>query len=158
VRQEGGLVDKFIGDAIMAVFGAPKPMPNPAGAAIRTAWRLQRALDAHNEGRAARGLPPLKMGVGVHYGDALAGLIGADDRMQYTVIGDVVNTASRLESATKAEKVPVIVSRAALDAARAAPGADALPDLVERGTIPIRGRDEGLAICTFREPCSAQWA
>ncbi|MCP4805286.1 MAG: adenylate/guanylate cyclase domain-containing protein, partial [Proteobacteria bacterium] len=132
----------------------------PATAAIRTAYRLQQRLDEHNEERRQKGLKThLTMGVGVHFGDALAGTIGSTDRMQYTVVGDVVNTASRLESATKAQGQAVLISGACVDAARARRDAETsdLPELFEKGSIEVRGREERMRIYAFAEDCSEAW-
>ena len=150
IRAEGGVVDKYIGDAIMAVFGVPKPRPDDALRAIRAAARMRAALARHNEARKAQGLPPLAHGVGVHHGSMVAGNIGTADRMQYTVIGDVVNLASRLESATKESHVDILISRDAATAAQAS-GAE-LPPLVVHGTVAVRGRDQPIEVLTLAGP------
>jgi class 3 adenylate cyclase len=139
IRAEGGVVDKYIGDAIMAVFGVPSGHPDDAARAIRAAERMRVALHRHNGDRAARGLPPLAHGVGVHYGAMVAGNIGTAERMQYTVIGDAVNLASRLESATKDTHVELLVSDTAVQAARGA--GVSMPALKVHGTIAVRGHE-----------------
>ena len=139
IRAEGGVVDKYIGDAIMAVFGVPSGHPDDAARAIRAAERMRVALHRHNGDRAARGLPPLAHGVGVHYGAMVAGNIGTAERMQYTVIGDAVNLASRLESATKDTHVELLVSDTAVQAARGA--GVSVPALKVHGTIAVRGHE-----------------
>lgn len=149
IRAEGGVVDKYIGDAIMAVFGIPHARPDDAVRAIRAAARMRAALARHNQARAADGLAPLAHGVGVHYGQMVAGNIGTADRMQYTVIGDVVNLASRLESATKDAGVDILISGDAVAAAEAA-GAR-LPALAPRGELVVRGREQPIAVVTLAE-------
>ncbi len=142
IRAEGGVVDKYIGDAIMAVFGVPTGRPDDAARALRAAERMRVALIRHNREREAKGLPPLAHGVGVHYGPMVAGNIGTSERMQYTVIGDAVNLASRLESATKDTQVELLVSDTAVRAAQAA--GVPLPALKVHGTIAVRGHAEVL--------------
>ena len=141
ITSHGGVVDKYIGDGIMAVFGAPRVRPDDAVRALRCAEALTTALTAHNRRRTTMSLPPLRMGVGVHYGTVVAGNIGTVEHAQYTVIGDVVNLASRLENATKDLQVTVLVSQAARDAA--GPGA---PALVALGSLAVRGRAESVDI------------
>lgn len=148
VRAEGGVIDKYIGDAIMALFGVPEDRPDAAAAAVRAAAAMQRALRIHNLARAREGRPPLAHGIGVHFGPCVWGNIGTRERMQYTVIGDAVNLASRLESSSKELGAPVIVS--ADTAAHIAPGA--APALAPRGRIQVRGREQDLEVLTFADP------
>lgn len=139
VRARGGFVDKFVGDSIMVVFGIPKARPDDSLRAILTARDMQEALEQHNLARARGGRPPLRQGIGVHYGPAVAGNIGNEERLQYTVIGDVVNLASRLEDATKALGVSVVISAAAVEAASAADGE--MPPVRPLGPFRVKGRD-----------------
>jgi len=110
VMNHGGVVDKYIGDAIMAIFGAPVPTEHDATNAVRAAVEMRASLVRLNERLEARGIQPLRTGIGIHTGDVVAGNIGSEQRMEYTVIGDPVNVASRLESNTKDLGVNVLVS------------------------------------------------
>ncbi|HMD83835.1 MAG TPA: adenylate/guanylate cyclase domain-containing protein [Terriglobia bacterium] len=96
IFDSGGTLDKYLGDGIMAVYGAPIPKPDDALRATRTAMEMQRALAALNRDWESRGQQPLRIGVGVNTGPVTAGNIGSSKRMDYTVIGDAVNLASRL--------------------------------------------------------------
>lgn len=105
-----GIVDKFIGDAIMAIWGAPKSTGDDAYQAVMACIEMRIALDELNKKRRARGDVPIKIGMGLHYGEAISGTIGSDDRMEFTVIGDTVNMASRIESSTKAFGTDLLLS------------------------------------------------
>ena len=101
IGQHGGVVDKFIGDAVMALFGVPEPRPEAAADAVRAALAMRDALAAINQRHKALGGQELRIGVGVHTGEAVVGFIGSHLRQSYTAIGDTVNIASRLEGVTK---------------------------------------------------------
>src|SRR5207245_9682981 len=101
ISQQGGMLDKFIGDAIMASFGLPVPGEDDEDRALRAAVAMIRSLWAWNREREQRGEPSLDMGIGLNTDLVVAGNIGSPKRMDYTIIGDGVNVASRLESACK---------------------------------------------------------
>jgi adenylate cyclase len=115
VIKEDGVVDKYMGDAIMAVFGAPVAKPDTAIHAVRAAIGMRKALAALNEKLVARGMKAIATGIGIHTGQLVAGNIGSEKRMEYTVIGDTVNLASRLEGATKELGVAVLISQDTYD-------------------------------------------
>ncbi len=101
VLERGGYLDKYIGDAVMAVFGAPVRHPDHAARALNTAIAMHKALDRVNPSIVERGLEPFAIGVGVNTGDVVVGNMGSAERFDYTVVGDAVNLASRLEGLTK---------------------------------------------------------
>jgi class 3 adenylate cyclase len=105
VDAEGGVVDKFIGDEIMAVFGAPVEQPDHASRAVRAAVRMQDGMLEMNARREARGDAPIGLGIGVASGIAVAGNMGSPDRLNYTVLGETVNLAARLTDHAKAGEI-----------------------------------------------------
>jgi len=98
IEAHGGTIDKYVGDSVMAFWGAPERIANPAEPAARAALGIARAIHADNLARQDKGLPPVHVRVGLHGGALVVGDIGAPSRVNYTVIGDTVNVASRLES------------------------------------------------------------
>lgn len=110
ILDNGGILDKYIGDAIMALFGAPFATPIDADNAMRTANQMLTALAAFNASRLGDGHKPLDIGIGVSTGEVIVGNIGSAKRMEYTVIGDNVNLASRLEGANKLYRSKILFS------------------------------------------------
>jgi adenylate cyclase len=110
VLEEGGIIDKYVGDAIMAQFGAPLPIPHHADLAVRTALRKQRRLEELRPQWINQGWPEVHCRVGINTGPMVVGNIGSDQVFNYTVIGDAVNLASRLEGANKHYKTMVMIS------------------------------------------------
>jgi adenylate cyclase len=110
VMHHHGVVDKFIGDAIMAVFGAPVPEPSDPLNAVKAALEMRTRLEKINQNFKQRGLPEIRTGIGLHSGRVVAGNMGHSERMEYTVIGDAVNLASRLEGMTKELQCDVLLS------------------------------------------------
>ncbi len=117
IIEQHGMVDKYIGDAIMGVFGAPGQHPTHATQAVRSALAMQVRLRLLNEQLQARQLPTLDLGIGIHTRELVIGAIGSRQRLDYTVIGDTVNVASRIESLTRQYGERILLSsetRAAL--------------------------------------------
>ena len=115
VEHHGGMVDKFIGDAVMALFSLPTTHDDDADRAVAAALHMQAELQRMNRVLPAD-LPRFETGIGLHTGTVVAGLIGSPQKRSYTVIGDAVNTASRLEGMTKTLGVPILVTAAVVDA------------------------------------------
>jgi adenylate cyclase len=134
VSQHEGVLDKDIGDAVMAVFGAPLSRGEDAVNAVRAALQMQEMIAAINARRVARGEPGVRLGVGIATGEVVAGTIGSPKRMDYTVIGDSVNLAARLQDLTKTYGEDVI-----LDEATAAAVAN-IVSVKEIGAVVVRGR------------------
>ncbi|MGB3769002.1 MAG: adenylate/guanylate cyclase domain-containing protein [Phormidesmis sp.] len=110
VFHSEGTLDKFIGDALMAVFGAPLPLSNHAWSAVCSALDMRRRLVAFNQERLAKGQPELRIGIGLSSGEVVSGNIGSQRKMEYTVIGDGVNLSARLESITKQYGCDIVLS------------------------------------------------
>jgi adenylate cyclase len=110
LTDEGGMLDKFIGDAIMAVFGTPFPTDNDEDAAVRASIAMMRSLATYNQERGERGAKPVNIGVGLNTDTIVSGNIGSQKRMDYTVIGDGVNLAARIEGACKQYGAQVLLS------------------------------------------------
>ncbi|HMB89120.1 MAG TPA: adenylate/guanylate cyclase domain-containing protein [Candidatus Dormibacteraeota bacterium] len=136
--KHDGTLDKFLGDAVMAVFGAPLAHPDHSARAIRTAVAMREGIVGLNERRARDGKEPIAVGIGVSAGEAVAGTVGTEDRMEYTVIGDSVNLAARLESNAKPGQI--LISHRTYERVR---------DLVDArplGRIRVKGKEEEVEV------------
>ncbi|MBS1970992.1 MAG: HAMP domain-containing protein [Bdellovibrionales bacterium] len=144
INKHGGVVDKFIGDAIMAIWGAPKGSDRDPHNALRACIEMRRGLEKLNEARIARGEPALMIGMGLHAGTAISGTIGSDERMEYTVIGNTVNTASRIEASTKAFGADLLVT----DDVISRVGEEFIVDYA--GSAEVKGRSDALKMYKIR--------
>ena len=148
IIEHKGIVDKYIGDAIMATFGAPVHYGDEAYQAVTSGFDMLDALKLFNAGQLTKGRPQFKIGIGINYGEVTVGNIGSEQKMDYTVIGDMVNLASRLEGLTKVYHEEMIVSEPLVN------------DLA--GKIPcrpidkvaVKGRAKGILIYTPRRTLS----
>ena len=133
-----GTLDKFLGDAVMCVFGAPIAHPDHTARAVKTAIDMRTALTELSKRRSIRGLDPFEVGIGVALGEVVAGTVGTEERMEYTVIGDSVNVAARLQGHAKAGSI--LLSRRTYEAVH---------DLVEarsRGPLKVKGKEEEVEV------------
>ena len=139
INDSGGVVDKFIGDAIMAVWGVPNSNPDDGKNALTACLKMRTTLNELNMIRRERGEQDLWIGMGLHYGEAISGTIGSMERMEYTVIGNTINTASRIEASTKAFGTDLLVSEEVQAQ---------LPDFIYElaGSVEAQGRSEPLKL------------
>lgn len=146
-----GTVDKYIGDAVMATFGTPQVRPDDGWRALACARAMAASVEEWNEQRRLRGDPTVCIGVGVHYGPVVLGDIGGEQRMEFAVLGDTVNIASRLERLTRELEATVVASRAVVDAATNV-STDALDRfrLEPAGKHQLRGRAGEIEVWRIR--------
>jgi adenylate cyclase len=138
IQREGGMLDKFIGDAIMAGFGVPVPREDDVDRGVRAAIAMMRELKKWNERRAAEAKPPVDIGIGLNTDQVVSGNIGSKKRMDFTMIGDGVNLASRLESACKQYGAHILVSEFTYEKLRGTYRARKLDRIVVKGkTQPV---------------------
>jgi len=144
VEREGGIIDKYIGDSLMAFWAKPLAPDDAPVHSVTAARSIAEALATDNRARAARGEPPVRVRIGIHTGPALAGNIGAVGRVNYTVVGDTVNVAQRLQEfgreVSHGADCTILMSDAV---------AEALPASFRRGSVGeilLRGREEPVAV------------
>lgn len=139
VEKAGGIVNKFLGDGFMAVFGAPLSLPNPCNSAVLCSIQIFNKLNLFNASKTGE---ITKLGIGINFGPMVAGVMGTDTRKEYTVIGDVVNTASRIESLNKEFGSDLLISKSVYDKLD-----DSLKEQFE--SLPptkVKGKDEPILI------------
>jgi adenylate cyclase len=135
--RHGGIVNKFLGDGFLALFGAPFEAEDPAHRAVAAGREMLEAMERINDGSNW----PLRIGIGIHFGEVVAGNIGSPRRKEYTVIGDTVNFASRLEALNKEFGSQLLISSAVRDAL----GKDC-PDAISLGEVPVRGYEAPMTV------------
>ena len=143
VQKHGGMVDKYIGDAMMAIFNAPLDIPSHAKAACDCAHDIVKNMKELNSELQAEGLPPIAIGIGVNTGEAVIGNMGSESRFDYTAIGDAVNCGARLESATKEAGKDILIGERT----------ESLCGyyLQELDPMPVKGKAKPLRVFTFME-------
>lgn len=139
IEEHGGVVDKYIGDAVMALFGAPLHHEDDPARAVESALNICLVLKGFNENLIKQGTPELRIGIGVNSGLVVAGNMGSITRLNYTVIGDTVNLAARLEGLTKVYGVEIIVSQSTMEST---------PEMVYRqlDRVRVKGKQEPVNI------------
>jgi len=142
IQKYGGFVDKYLTEGVMALF------PDDSEAVVRCALEMERVLAAYNVEREAGNLPPVLFGAGIHRGSLMLGTIGEDERMDGTVISDVVNVSSRLRKYAVSQRIPVIISA---DVALPLAGMPGCPcQLVSHGDVRLQGKDVPVAVYEAR--------
>ena len=141
IHHEGGTVDKFIGDAVMAFWNAPLDDPNHAANSVASAMAMQSAMQALSDDMEREGNPPMRLGVGICTGEASVGNMGSKLRMAYTAMGDTVNVASRIEGLTKYYKVGILVTQSTYDHCKNSGIYFRLVD-----SVRVKGREQALVI------------
>jgi adenylate cyclase len=140
IMSNGGTLSKYLGDGIMAFWGAPLETPDHAAQAARAAIEMIGAQEEVKLQLVAAGRPAFDIGIGVHTGPAIVGTVGSEDRIEYTALGDTVNVASRVESLTKDFKVRIVVT--AETARQAGTGFSFRP----LGSVQVKGRSGGVEV------------
>jgi adenylate cyclase len=136
--KQDGTLDKFLGDGVMAIFGAPILHPDHSIRAIRTAIAMQAGVAELSRKRVQEGKAPVAVGIGVSAGEAVAGTVGTEDRMEYTVIGDSVNLAARLESSAKPGQI--LISQ------RTYQNVEGMVTVQPLGAIKVKGKEEQVEV------------
>jgi adenylate cyclase len=152
VFQNQGTLDKFIGDGLMATFGTPEPANRDAVNAVACVKTIVEEFAAWNERRQSRGKAPIQIAVGLHYGPVVVGSIGTDRRLEFAVLGDTVNVASRLEALTRELGCAALISSAVAEAVREQAPEEApsiLAGFVHRGAVSLKGREQQVEVLAY---------
>jgi class 3 adenylate cyclase/HAMP domain-containing protein len=145
IMRNHGVVDKYMGDAIMAIYGAPERTRYEASEAVQSAFEMLEALQDFNKWQSEKGRPGFRIGIGINYGVVTVGNIGSEKKMDYTVIGDMVNIGSRLEGLTKVYDQPLVISESVAKKIQ-----DQFPcRMIDR--VIVKGKTAGIGIYTSRK-------
>ena len=140
IGGHGGVVTQMMGDGLMSVFGAPMPLADHCGSAVRAAREMVELIDLFNVEREAADKPPIKIGIGIASGEMVAGYAGTNDRATYTCIGDIVNLAARLETHTKVVQRDILIDQET----HSALAEDS--DIVRLGLVPLKGKAAAVTV------------
>ncbi|MGH1574761.1 adenylate/guanylate cyclase domain-containing protein [Methylobacterium sp. P31] len=154
VFEAGGTLDKFVGDKVMATFGTPKPGRRDAANALACARKMLACLEAWNTERRARGEPDLQIGIGLHFGPVVLGTTGHERRLEYAVLGDTVNTASRLEALSRDLQTSLVSSHDLVEQFRAEVGQHPVRGMHRHATVTVRGRTQATHVWMLAEQAS----
>src|SRR2546425_12165801 len=146
VSKHDGTLNKFLGDAVMALFGAPIAHPDHAARAVKTALDMRTAVAELGRRRRALGEDPFEVGIGVSLGEVVAGSVGTEERMEYTVIGDSVNVAARLQD--RAKPGPILLTPPMYEAGKG------LWDGKSLGAMKGKGKEEEVEVYKVRGLCA----
>ena len=146
ISGHGGVVNQMIGDGLMAIFGAPLPLPTPALAAVRAALDMTQMIELLNVERTATKKAPIRIGIGIASGEMIAGYTGTQQRATYTCIGDTVNLAARLEAHTKVADRAILIDGDTCEAL-----AERVP-LEPLGPVQFKGKAASLEVFAVRPP------
>ena len=152
VLDHGGVLDKFLGDGAMAVFGITEPAPDDALNAILASRQLANDMAGWSQELAAAGLPVLRVAMGLHAGPVLIGDTGGTRHFTFTVTGDPVNVASRLQAITRDLGIVIAASDAVIEAARSSGGHAAVEGFVEFPPQQLRGRERPVGVWGWPMP------
>jgi adenylate cyclase len=141
VQKYSGMVDKYIGDAMMAIFNAPLDLDNHEQQALLCALEIQNKMKILNEELQSQNISPIQIGIGINSGYAIVGNMGSENRFDYTAIGDAVNVAARLESGTKAAGVDLLIGESTENALEF--------NLIPLEPIEAKGKKDKLQVYTW---------
>ncbi len=146
VFSNQGTLDKYIGDGVMATFGTPRPGPRDATNAVAGACAILKGINRWNREREQTGRRPLRIGIGLHYGEATLGNVGSVRRFEHTVVGATVNLASRIEQLTRKLDTAMLVSEAVIETVKREGGDSVLAGFQDLGSHAIRGHEEPVSL------------
>ncbi len=144
IGGHGGIVSQIVGDGLMAIFGAPLPLPDPGASAVRTALEMVELVELFDAERTAGGKPAIRIGIGIASGEMVAGYTGTSRRATYTCIGDTVNLAARLETHTKNAGRTILID----GATRSTLPADIVLEAL--GPVALKGKAEPVDVFSVK--------